>query len=168
MSNLLLALPFFIASEDVPSFSFARTLDRTWTDTPGSGGGNVEPDTFEYEGENWELWQVVPFLGSSVGPINIGDCRVQLRNRSINRGQMELEDMPSRVILSSVGDQTADWTNLPWEFNRPSANNKFSNVGSGNSARKGIDYEPVRDISGATPTSLGIAQGEIFTATLIF
>ena len=75
-------LPFFMAV----GYEFTRTLDRTFTDSPASGGGNVEPQTFTHEGENWELWQVVPYLGTGVGPISTGDCRIQLRNRSISRG----------------------------------------------------------------------------------
>lgn len=143
-----------------------RTLDRTWASgagaTPGSGGGNVQPDRFTYDGENWECWQVVPFLGTGVNPPSVGDCRVHLRNRDINRGQMLLEDMPDRVILKMDG-----WTDSPWEFTRPTAGNKFINVGSGNSARKGIDYEPRRTITG-TPTSVGITQGQTFSIMLIW
>ena len=139
-----------------------RTLDRSWGNTPGSGGGNVEPDRFMYGGANWELWQVVPFLGTSVSPPGVGDCRVHLRNRDKSRGQNLLTDMPVRVVLSG-----ADWVQLPWEFTRPSAANKFTNVGSGNSARKGIDYEPTRSVL-ANPSISGIAQGETFTITLHF
>lgn len=145
-----------------PGITFTRTLDRTFTDTPASGGGNVEPERFMHEGANWELWQVVPFLGSGVGPTTVGDCRVQLRNRDKTRGQNELEDMPDDVIVAQDS-----WTGSPWRFTRPTANNKFSNVASGNSARKAIDYEPERT-PGANPTAEGIAQGQTFTITLIW
>lgn len=148
------------------SYDFTRSLDRTWGAgsgaTPGSGGGNVPPQTFTHDGDAWELWQIVPYLGSSVGPPTVGDCRVQLRNRALNRGQNLLADMPDRVVLTMAG-----WTGSPWEFRRPTAGNKFTNVGSGNSARKGIDYEPVRTV-GANPGAEGIAQGQSFTATLYF
>lgn len=154
-----------------PSFTLARTLDRTWGSgagaTPGSGGGNVPAQTFVHNGATWELWQVVPFLGSAVSPPSVGDCRVQLRDRSVGRGQNQLENMPSRIILSIGSGDTADWTGLPWTFTRPSASNKFTNVGSGQSARKGIDYEPVHTV-GANPTAVGIAQGESFRITLEF
>lgn len=153
-------LPFFVAAPSGVSYEFTRTLDRTFTDTPASGGGNVEPQTFTHEGDAWELWQVVPYLGSGVGPQSVGDCRIQLRNRSISRGAMELADMPDRVVLVQN-----TWNKSPWEFTRPTANNKFSNVATGNSARRAIDYEPVRT-PGANPTAEGVAQGETFTITL--
>ena len=145
-------------------YTFTRTLDRTWGSgaaaTPGSGGGNVTAQTFEHEDEDWELWQVVPYLGTGVNPPGVGDCRIQLRNRDINRGSMQLADMPDRVVITRDG-----WANSPWTFNRPTANNKFTNVASGNSARKGIDYEPVRTV-GANPAAEGIAQGQTFTVAL--
>lgn len=145
-----------------PDATLSRTLDRTWGQTIGSGGGNVEPDRFVYEGNNWEVWQVVPYL-AGVGERQRGDCRVHFRNRDVNRGAMQLTDLPARIVLSG-----ADWTGLPWEFTRPTANNKFTNVGSGNSARKGADYE--RDIPdrSITPASLGIAQGETFTLEIFW
>lgn len=168
--TLALAMPFFVPGESgrPPSFSFERTLDRTFTDTPASGGGNVSPQTFEYEGNTWQLWQVIPFLGAGVGPPSAGDCRVQLRNRGVGRGQNLLADMPSRVVLSVVGSQTADWTDLPWEFTRPTAGNKYTSPGSGNNARRAIDYEPVRSVAGLSPAGVSITQGETFTITLIF
>ena len=166
-ATLTLSVPATVPAGD--SYAIAMTIDRTWGSgaaaTPGAGGGNVQPKTFTHDSENWELWQVVPFLGSAVGGSTLGDCRIQLRNRDENRGSMQLADMPDRIVLSAESGQTADWTGLPWTFNRPSANSKFSNVGSGNSARKGIDYEPVHAI-GASPTAVGIAQGETFTITL--
>lgn len=157
-----------VFSSVADTFAMSRTLDRTFGDTPASGGGNVDPQTFTYQEQDWELWQVIPFLGSGVGPPGVGDCRVQLRNRSIGRGQMELADMPARVILTSEGGQTADWPGLPWAFTRPTAGNKYTSPGSGQSARRAIDYEPARTIGSATPASLGINQGETFTITLVF
>ena len=70
--------------------------------------------------------------------------------------------MPARITVARAG-----WTGSPWEFTRPTANNKFSNVASGNSARKAIDYEPVR-VVGANPAAEGIVQGQEFTVTLHF
>ena len=139
-----------------------RTLDRSFGNgvTPASGGGNVEPDRFVHEGANWELWQVIPFLGPGIA--TVGDCRVQLRNRDKSRGQNLLTDMPVRVVIAGN-----DWTGLPWTFTRPTANNKFNNVSSGNSGRKGIDYEPVHNI-GTSPAAVGIAEDESFTITLFF
>ena len=165
MSSFFAVIAALLANKAAPtpsgdSYDFTRTLDRTFTDTPASGGGNVSPQTFEHEEEDWELWQVVPYLGAGVGPRSVGDCRIQLRNRDKNRGSMQLDEMPDRVVLTQ-----ADWTNSPWEFTRPTQSNKFSNVGSGNNARKGIDYEPVRSI-GATPAAEGIAQGQEFMVTL--
>lgn len=151
------------AAPGAPSFAFTRTLDRTFsTDTPGSGGGNVPPQTFVHKGDTWQLWQVIPYLGAGVGPRQVGDCRLHLRNRGKNRGSNLLAEMPIRVVLAQAG-----WTGSPWTFTRPTAANKFTNAGSGNSARKSIDYEPVRSI-GANPGAEGIAQGQEFTCTLIF
>lgn len=149
-------------------YDFTRTLDRSFGSgagiTPASGGGNVSPQEFEHDGEDWELWQVVPFLGSGVSPVTVGDARVHLRNRSKSRGTNELGEMPAEIILTRSG-----WSDSPWRFTRPTASNKFSNAGSGNSARKQIDYEPVRTIAGGdTPTSEGIVQGQEFMATLIW
>lgn len=148
-------------------YDFTRTLDRTWgadatSGTPGSGGGNVDPNRFEHEGNAWELWQCVPYLNSNVGPVTVGDCRIHLRNRDISRGQMELEDMPDEVILTMTS-----WQQQPWTFRRPTDTRKFTNVGSGNSARKGIDYEPTRTVL-ANPGISGIAEGQSFTCTLIW
>ena len=139
MSNLALLLPFFAPRETVgDSYDFNLTLDRTFSgDTPAYGGGNVDPLAFQHDGEDWELWQVIPFVGAAVG--TVGECRIQLRNRSINRGQMLLEDMPDRIIITSDA-----FIGTPWEFTRPTANNDFFNVGGGNSARRGINYIPVR------------------------
>ena len=166
MSLLLWAQAALKKAVTGTSYRFARTLDRTWGSgtgaTPGSGGGNVEPQTFQHEGNTWQLWQVVPYLGTAVSPPSVGDCRIQLRNRGVNRGAMRLADMPSRIVLEQSG-----WTGSPWTFTRPTANNKFTNVGSGNSARKGIDYEPVRSV-GANPTAEGITQGDNFHVTLHF
>lgn len=159
------SLRFGVSGDPIPvdSYSFTRTLDRSFGVTPASGGGNVEPQEFEHGGQDWELWQVIPFLGQGVvSGDRIGDCRIQLRNRSINRGAMQLSDMPERVVLTRDG-----WTGSPWTFNRPTANNKFTNVATGNSARKGIDYEPARDPA-ANPAADGIAQGQEFTITLFF
>lgn len=152
-----------------PSFTIARTLDRTFVDTPASGGGNVSPDTFVYNGQTWEVWQVVPFLAPGVSPIQRGDCRVHIRNRAISRDAMQLADMPVRVVLSAASGQTADWLGLPWTFTRPTNTAKFTSPGSGNEARRSIDYErAIENRSTVTPTSLGIAQGETFSITLEF
>lgn len=156
----------------VPSYTFARMLDRAWGSgagtTPGSGGGNVSPDEFQHEGNRWQLYQVVPFIGAAVSAAGVGRCRVHLRNRGVNRGAMTLGSMPSRIIISATAGQTADWTDLPWEFIRPATGATFSNPGSGNSARKSLDYNPVRNIGGLNPTSAGVARGETFTVTLYF
>ena len=150
----------FVPPRDT-TFRFTRTLDRTFTDTPASGGGNVDPQTFVYEEQDWELWQVIPYLGTAVvGASGRGDARIQLRNRDVNRGSMQLTDMPSRIVIEQDG-----WTGSPWTFRRPTAGNKFSNVASGQSARKGIDYEPLREV-GASAAAEGIAQGQEFTVTL--
>lgn len=149
------------------SYRIERTLDRTFTDTPGSGGGNVSPDEFEHEGDSWQLWQVLPFVGASVDSGAVGRCRIQIRDRSVGRGQNLLENMPTRIELSASGAETADWTGLPWAFTRSAEN--FRNVGSGNAARKSVDYLPTRSIpAGQTPAQAGVGQGETFTITLIF
>lgn len=172
MSLLLWAANVFKAkAAAVTSYTLARTLDRAWGSgaglTPGSGGGNTVAQTFTHLGDSWQLWQVVPFLGSAVGPRSVGDCRLHLRNTAKSRAQNQLSEMPARIRLFAGAGDTADWTGLPWEFTRPTANNKFTNAGSGNSARKSIDYEPVHSV-GANPTAVGIAQGETFRIELIF
>ena len=162
MDSLELLAPVFSVRAGEAVYRLSRTIDRTFTDTPASGGGNVAPQTFTHEGNTWQCWQVIPFLGSGVGPPSVGDCRVQLRNRGLSRGQNILEDMPSRVVLTQSG-----WTNSPWEFTRPTASNKFTSPGSGNNARRAIDYEPVRS-PGSTPAAEGVAMGDNFTIDLYF
>ena len=141
-------------------YTISRTLDRSFGVTPASGGGNVEPDTFDRSGDSWELWQCIPNLGPGIA--TNGDCRIQLRDRSRGRNQMQLDEMPDQVRIIRDG-----WTDSPWTFNRPTSNSKFSNVGSGSSGRKGIDYEPI----GRTlrlPADDGIVQGQTFTVELIW
>ena len=154
------------ATAEPPSYTLSRTLDRTFTDTPASGGGNVDPQTFVHDGDTWQVWQVIPYLGSGVSPPSVGDCRIHLRDTSIDRDSMQLADMPPSVVISA-GAGTADWTSLPWTFTRPTAASKFTSPGSGDAARRGIDYEPERAI-GASPAAEGIAQGETFDVTITF
>lgn len=147
--------------------TISRTLDRsfgTGGSTPASGGGNVSPDTFVNDGTNWELWQVIPYLGAGVvGSDDFGDCRVQLRNRDKGVGQSTLAEMPRQVILTMD-----NWSGSPWTFNRPTSNAKFSTAGNNNANRRRvIDYEPART-PGANAAAEGIAQGQSFTVTLIF
>ena len=145
------------------SYSLMRTLDRSFGTTPASGGGNLQPQTFEHDDDTWQVWQVIPFLGNTVvSGDRIGDCRVQLRDTSIGRNQMQLADMPDRVTIESDV-----FNGTPWEFTRPTSNAKFSSPGSGNNARRAIDYEPVHSPA-ASPSAAGIAQGETFTVTLHF
>ena len=151
-------------------YAFNRTLERAFSGHPAWGGGNVNNNPagnrridFVHEGANWECWQVLPFDGPAVGGVH-GACMVQLRNRDKNRGQNTLEEMPDRIILSG-----ADWTGLPWTFTRTTNQSQFTNVASGNSARKAVRYIADRTVaSDATPASVGIAQGEAFTITLIW
>ena len=155
-------------NQPAAGIELTRTLDRTFGAgggaTPASGGGNVEPTRFMQDGANWELWQVIPFNGSGISPPEVGDCRLHLRNRDESRGQNTLDEMPARIILKQDS-----WTDSPWEFTRPmlAQNSKFFNVGSGNSARKGIDYNPVRT-PGTNAAAEGIAQGQEFTIILIW
>lgn len=152
------------------TYEFTRTLERTFSGHPAWGGGNVNDNAagnrradFVHEGTNWEMWQAVPFDGPAIGGVH-GACMIQLRNRDKNRGQNTLEEMPSKVTISG-----ADWTGLPWTFTRTTSTSQFSNVASGNSARKAVRYIADRTVpSGDTPTSVGIAQGESFTITLEF
>ena len=175
MSNRLAALlPLFAPTpEPAPSgdtYSFTRTLERTFSGHPAWGGGNVNNNPagnrradFVHEGANWELWQVIPFDGPAISGV-LGACRVHLRNRDKNRGQNLLTDAPDRITLSG-----ADWTGLPWTFTRTTNGSQFTNVASGNAARKAVTYIADRTVSpGATPASVGIAQGETFTITLHF
>lgn len=155
----------------VTSYSIRRTLDRTFSsDTPASGGGDVTPDTFARNGATWQLWQVVPYLGVGVAPPTRGDARIHIRDTSVSRNQNLLANMPTRIVLSKGAGDSADWVGLPWTFTRPgsSQTSKFTSPGSGDAARRGIDYEP----SGRTPLAnagaSGIAQGETFTITLHF
>ena len=172
MSNLALAVPFFIATAAPPppttSYTIARTLDRTFVDTPASGGGNISPDTFTHNGQSWEVWQVVPYLGSGVSPVQRGDARVHIRNRNVRRNDMELSDLPERITIFAAAGQTADWVQLPWNFTRPTNTAKFSRPGGGNSARVSADYEPAGRTPLANASVSGIAQGETFSITLFF
>ena len=168
--NVALGSTLLIPASSVPTFDISRTLDRTFNPgTPASGGGNVEPDTFTHVGNDgdasatWQLWQVIPFLNQGVVSADrAGDARIHLRDRSVSRGNNQLANMPSQIIITRDG-----WTGSPWVFNRPTAGSKFTNAGSGNSARKSIDYEPVR-AHGANPAAEGIVQGQTFTVRLIF
>ena len=149
--------------EETPSgfsYHFDMTLDRTFGDTPAARGGNLSPLTFTHGGNNWELWQCVPFLGPGVGPQSVGDCRVQLRNRDKGRGQNTLDEMPDRAVIN-----TDNFIGTPWEFTRPTAGNKFTSPGSGNNARRAIDYEPVHTPA-ANPAAAGVVQPETFTLTI--
>ena len=153
----------------VPSYSFSRTLDRSFSGHPAWGGGNVQQGAvgnrradFEHDGSDWELWQVIPFDGPAVSGV-LGACRLHLRNRTKGRGQNLLTEMPARVVLSG-----ADWTGLPWSFTRTTNPAQFVNVSSGNSARKSVTYIADRASVGASPAAVGIAQGESFTIELFF
>ena len=162
MVSLEAVVPFFV-QQDESSFTITRNLDRSFSDTPASGGGNVTPDTFLYKGQSWEVWQVIPFLGTNVFPPTVGDCRVHLRNRAISRDAMQLGDMPRQVVVKRDG-----WVQSPWTFTRPTSESKFTSPGTGDDvARRSIDYEPVRSVL-ANPTASGIAQGQTFTITIEF
>ena len=166
--SLLLWAANALKAAAASGFSLARTLDRTFTDTPASGGGNVTPDTFEHDGDTWQVWQVVPFIGSAVSSSGVGRCRVHLRNTAVSRAAMLLADMPSRIVISAEGAQTADWAGLPWEFTRPTTGATFTSPGSGNAARRSLDYNPVRNVSGLTPAGASVTEGETFTVTFYF
>ena len=161
MVSLGAVAPFFVQRGE-SSFTITRNLDRSFVGTPASGGGNVTPDKFTYKGQSWEVWQVVPFLGSGVSPITVGDLRVHLRNRAISRDAMLLADMPRRVIAARDG-----WVGTPWICDRPTNESKFTSPGSGDEARRSIDYEPVRSVL-ANPSISGVAQGQTFTITIEF
>ena len=170
MSSLARALPFFQAAAEPAGHRFTRTLERSFSGFPAWGGGNVNNNAvgnrradFVQDGVNWELWQIVPFDGVVIGGVH-GACRLQLRNRDVSRGANTLEMMPTRVELSG-----ADWRGLPWTFMRTPNDSEFTNVASGQSARKAVSYHADRSIaSNVTPASLGIAEGESFTITLHF
>ena len=152
-------------------YTISRTLDRTFAgDTPTSGGGNVSPDSFTRDdGNSWELWQVVPFLGSGVSPTTVGDARVHMRNRAISRGAMTQDSMPDFIEITRDG-----WTGSPWRFRRSTNAAKWSSPGSGNSARRSLDYEPVGRTPLSTPEASGISldttsgNGQTFSIKLIW
>ena len=177
MSLLLFANAVIGRSRREAGYAFTRTIERAFSGHPAWGGGNVNNNPvgnrridFVHEGVNWEVWQILPFDGPAVGGV-LGACRVQLRNRDKSRGQNTLAEMPAKVTLSG-----ADWSGLPWTFTRTSAAAQFTNVGSGQGARKAVTYIADRVISaGATPASVGIADptqpgqdGESFTIRLEF
>ena len=147
-----------------PSYEVERTLDRTFSNSsPASGGGNVTPDTFTHEGNTWQLWQVIPYLGQGVVPSSrFGQCRIHLRNRAVSRGAMQLSDMPSQLILTH-----GSWEGSPWVFNRPTSDATFTTPGRGDSARRSLDYIPARSPL-ANAAASGVAQGQTFTIRLIF
>ena len=152
------------------SYSVRRTIDKAFGATLASGGGSVTPDTFMHGGVSWELWQVVPIIGANVSASGVGDCRIQLRNRGKGRGQNLLSEMPSSIKISKETGDSANWTILPWTFYRPAASEalKFSNVGSGNSARKAVDYESDNSPWISSSAEAKISNGDTFTITMYF
>lgn len=150
-------------------YTLSRQMDRVFSsDTPASGGGNTTPDTFEHDGNTWQVWQVIPFIGSNVVSSRVGYCRVHLRNRGVNRGQMTLESMPSKIEITN-----ADWTGSPWTFTRPTSEATFTNAGSGQQARKSLDYIPDRTpLASAAASGMSLTadntQGETFTIKFTF
>ena len=148
-----------------PQFTINVELDRTFSgDTPAAGprspsAGVFNPWTFTHEGNSWELWQAIPFLGSAVSG-NVGYCRIQLRNRAVLRNAMQLSDMPTRIVISGQ-----DWSDLPWEFTRPASG--LGSPGGEPNARRSLDYVPART-PGANAAAEGIAQGESFDITMFF
>ena len=166
MSEALLAA--IIAGQEVgpATYTFTVTLDRTFSaSTPAWGpvrsGGQFQPEEFVHDGANWELWQVIPYIGSGVGNGNPGGCRVHLRNRDISRGNMTLESCPDRIILTR-----SEWTGSPWTFTRGTAGSDFFNAGSGNPARRQVNYYPSGRVPGATAAADGVSQGDELTVTL--
>ena len=153
----------------VPSFSFARTLDRTFSGQyPAWGGGNAsDPADFVHNGARFRVYQVIPFRGPAIGG-TLGDASIHIRNRDKSRGQNTLEEMPTRLVLFAAAGQTADWMGLPWSFTRTTSGAGFTNAGSGGAARKNVIYVPDRAQVGASPAAVGIAQGETFMFTLYF
>ena len=159
-----------------PGYRFTRKTERAFSGIAAWGGGNVNNNAvgnrridFVHEGTNWECWQIIPFDAVVLGGVH-GACRLQLRNRDKGRGQNLLSEMPSRVRLSG-----ADWTGLPWSFTRTVNSSEFQNVGSGNAARVAVSYHADRDVTGLTPSGVGIANpaqagvdGESFTIELFF
>lgn len=145
-------------------YDLMPTLDRTFSgDTPAAGGGNTSPLTFVHDGDTWQLWQTIPYLGVGVtSEANRGRCRLHLRDTSIARDAMTLGMMPSSLILTH-----ASWTNSPWTFTRPTSSATFGSPGGGNAARRSLDYIPVRTPQAAASVE-GIVQGQTFTIRLIF
>ena len=143
-------------------YTFTVTLDRTFTDTPTYGGGNVDPLRFVHDGENWEVWQIIPHLGAAVDSSNRGQSRIQIRNRSKGRGQNTLAEMPDRMIIES-----AQFNGTPWEFHKTTNAGQFTNTGSGNPARKTL-YFIAQFSPASSPANAGIAQGESMTVTFIW
>lgn len=155
---LLAAIMAQGATPEPTRFTFTRTIDRNWGETFGSGGG-ADPTEFVYNGVNWELYQIVPFVGANIVTSQRaqGDCYVQMRNRDISRGAMTVDMLPDRIIIAR-----SEWLQSPWMFNRTT---RFGNVGSGNNARVGAGYAPTRTPA-STPSAEGISNGDAFQITL--
>lgn len=172
MSSRLAALLPFFAQPSGPAptiYSATRTLDRSFSGFPVWGGGNVNNNPagnrrFDYEhgGQSFEVWQIIPFDGPAIGG-TLGNAKIQLRNRDRNRGTNMLSEAPDSIRISG-----ADWTGLPWTFTRTTNESQFTNVASGNSARKAVVYVADRASVGASPSAVGIAEGESFTIDLIY
>ena len=169
MSEALLAA--IIAGQAAPPpgptrYTFDVTLDRTFSaSTPAWGpvrsGGQFQPEEFVYAGENWELWQVIPFIGAGIGNGNQRGARVHLRNRDVSRGNMTLESCPDRIILTR-----SEWTGSPWTFTRGTLAVDFFNAGSGNAARRQVNYYPSGRVPGVSAAADGVSQGDAFEVAL--
>ena len=151
-------LAAIIAESGVSRYTFTRTLNEFFTDSPASGRATPRDD-FVHAGANWRLHQIIPFVGSGIGG-PVGDARIQIRNASIGRGLNTLAMMPDRIILANE-----NWNGSPWTFTRGAAASDISNVGGGNQARVAVNYEPDH-VPAATPVAAGVARNQEFTITL--
>ena len=156
MSEALLAA--IIAGQEVgpATYTFTRSIDRSFSgDTPASGGGSPTND-FVHDGVRWRLHQIIPFItNAAIG--TRGECRIQIRNRDIGLGAHTLDMMPDRIVLTR-----SEWTGSPWVFNRDNIQ-----PGRPGGNRVQVNYSPVRSIgAGDTAAGAGVSNGDEFTVTL--
>ena len=158
-NNILTAMMMAVAGQekgpDGFSVTFTREINVPFGATWASGRATPFND-FEYEGEAWRLYQIIPFIGGTdVG--TVGDARIQIRNRDVGRNQNTIEMMPDRITITR-----SEWTGSPWTFNKKSITGR---PGGGNQARVAVDYSPTRTVSG-TPASNGVSDTDTFTIEL--
>lgn len=151
------------------SYQLNMSTDRIFTDTPAAGPNVGSIPTFDHDGDTWEVWQIIPFLGASIVGTTLGDLRFQGRIEGQSAASLNLADLPDVITVTR-----AEWTGSPLSFTRPTSGAKYRTAGSGGSIRRVADYTPTRAVIGASPAALGISgppppgQADNFDVTFTF